>query len=279
MDWQWSIPTRTKEAFGLMGIVNASPDSFYTSHLPGHGSATERAIHQGNTHIQAGAALLDIGGESTRPGSRCIPVETEYARIKPVFDALSPKAPIAIDTWHAQTARRFLEQGASVINDISGAQWDPSLSDVLGSFQPGYVLTHAHAQAAAMHSPWTCTDIVTECLRYFEERLTQLTKANLPEDRIILDFGIGFGKNLAQNRALLTHINAFLAFGRPILIAIANKRLFGDLLGLDLLERSQATALATALLWQAGATWHRVHNVAESRQALLLASSLAQNQS
>ncbi|MCR4665839.1 MAG: dihydropteroate synthase [Desulfovibrio sp.] len=259
-------------AFGIMGIVNLTPDSF----LPSSRSAGPDDSRTKALALQrAGADVLDLGGLSTRPGSEAVGEEEEVRRLLPVFLGLREKPVIiSIDTYRASVAETFLRLGASIINDVSGALWDPALAEVLFTWKPGYVLTHSNGMPKTMQRAPHYEHVVDEVASFFDERLSFLTKNGLPEDRIVLDVGIGFGKSLAHNLELLSGIATFHSFGRPLLMGLSMKSLFLDLLGLEKEERGEATDIASAILYTRGVTWHRVHDAGAVRRSLLLADSL-----
>ena len=172
------------------------------------------------------------------------------------------------------TADAVLHCGASVINDISGCVYDPALLDVLVQHRPGYVLMHRQGRPATMQNAPRYDDVRRDVMEFFDQMLNRLVRAGLPEDRIVLDPGIGFGKTLEHNLTLLAHAEEWLTFGRPVLMGLSMKSLFGDLLGLPVARRGAVTQTATALLWQKGIFWHRVHDVAAARQGLTLAAAL-----
>ena len=262
------------QSFGIMGIVNCTPDSFYT---PSRCSPGADAVTRALALRDQGADILDLGGESSRPGSSEIPAPVEIARLLPLVQNLRHRSSgtiLSLDTWKAKTAAVMLEAGVEIINDISATAWDPELLDVLVQYKPGYVLMHSPDIPKTMQNAPAYADVVDTVLAFFERMLARLTAAGLPEKHILLDPGIGFGKNLAHNRALLQHIDRFHCFGRPLLVGLSMKSLFADLLGLELHERGWATQLASALLWEKGVFWHRVHDVRATRQALILAENL-----
>lgn len=258
--------------FGIMGIINLTPDSFYDG---GRHNTPDSALAHARNLLSAGASILDLGAESTRPGARALPWSEEWRRLEYVIaPCVALGAPVSVDTWHSQTASRALEQGARIINDVSACAWDPELAEVLGQYRPAYVLTHSAGRPLDMQNRPEYANVVDEVLNFFSQRLEFLGRAGLPENRIVLDPGIGFGKTLAHNLELLENSERFLEFGRPLLLGVSMKRLFGQLLGLPPRERGCPTAIASALLWQKGVFWHRAHDVGSVRQALLLASCL-----
>ena len=264
---------KTPSPFGVMGIVNLTPDSFYDGgvhHMPPAG--LEHAL----TLLEQGADILDLGAESSRPGAAELPPDEEIQRLAPVLMGLRHQAPwatVSVDTYHAATAAAVLGQGAVIINDISACAFDPGLLDVLVQYKPGYVLMHSQGRPQTMQHNPRYEDVRREVREFFECNLARLVRAGLPEDRIVLDPGIGFGKTLAHNLELLAHPEDWLGFGRPVLMALSMKSVFGGLLSLLPARRGAATVAATALLRARGVFWHRVHHVADARQALAVATA------
>ena len=264
---------KTPSPFGVMGIVNLTPDSFYDGgmhHMPPAG------LDHALTLLEQGADILDIGAESSRPGAAELPPDEEIQRLAPVLMGLCRQAPwatVSVDTYHAATAAAVLEQGAVIINDISACAFDPGLLDVLVQYKPGYVLMHSQGRPETMQHNPRYEDVRREVREFFERNLARLVRAGLPEDRIVLDPGIGFGKTLAHNLELLAHPEDWLGFGRPVLMALSMKSVFGGLLSLPPARRGAATVAATALLRARGIFWHRVHHVADARQALAVATA------
>ncbi len=260
--------------FGIMGIVNVTPDSFFDG---GEHRETGDAVTHALRLRDEGADILDLGAESSRPGARPLTSDEELRRLLPVLCRLRTAASgvcLSADTYHASTADAVLRCGVSIINDISGCAYDPALLDVLAQYRPGYVLMHRQGRPATMQQAPAYDDVRRDVLDFFDRTLNNLVRAGLPEDRIVLDPGIGFGKTLEHNLALLAHAEDWQGFGRPVLVGLSMKSLFGDLLGLPVSRRGAATQTATALLWEKGVFWHRVHDVAAARQGLRLAAAL-----
>ncbi|MGE9984414.1 dihydropteroate synthase [Desulfovibrio sp. SGI.169] len=260
--------------FGVMGIVNLTPDSFYDG---GAHASPRKGLAHALSLLEQGADILDLGAESSRPGATALEPAEELERLLPVLAGLRRRASgafISVDTYHAATAARALEQGAAIINDISACAFDPELLDVLVQYKPGYVLMHSQGRPDSMQHDPRYDDARREVREFFERELTRLTAAGLPEDHIVLDPGIGFGKTLEHNLALLSHPEDWLGFGRPVLMGLSMKSMFGALLGLPPSQRGPATQAATALLWSRGVFWHRVHDVAAARQSLAVAAAL-----
>lgn len=270
-----SIWRPDEKQFGLMGILNITPDSFYDG---GKFFSSEHACKHAQRMIAQGADIIDLGGESTRPGAREITAAEEIKRLFPAFTAIReylPDTQLSIDTWRAQTAHFFLERGAAVINDVSGFAWDPALLDVLAEFRPNYTLVHSNGRPANMQASPCYDNVVDNVKSWFENKLSLLTRAGLPEENIVLDPGIGFGKNLAHNLALMKNLKEFLTLGFPLLLGISMKSWLKNLLGLSGKDLGSLTAEASAILWQKGAFWHRVHEPEKVLHALELACTLA----
>ena len=265
---------KTPSPFGVMGIVNLTPDSFYDG---GQHDGPVPGIRHALALRNQGADILDLGAESSRPGAAELSPQQETQRLLPVLTGLRREAPgavISVDTYHAETAATVLQQGVSIINDISACSFDPALLDVLVQYKPGYVLMHSQGRPKTMQHNPSYADVRREVREFFEREMSRLVRAGLPENRIVLDPGIGFGKTLEHNLALLAHPEDWLEFGRPVLMALSMKSVFGGLLGLPPQQRGLATATATAVLRSKGVYWHRVHDVAAARQAMTVALAL-----
>jgi dihydropteroate synthase len=268
----------------LAGILNVTPDSFYDG---GRHFSPASAVSQGLALVEQGAHMLDVGGESTRPGAEQVPEAEEFARVVPVIRELA-QAPlreqdglpglfpvIAVDTYKAKVAAAALEAGALVVNDVSACRFDPALLDVVAQQKPGYVLMHSQGEPRTMQADPRYGNVVDDVCAFFEERLGILVKAGLPEEHIALDPGIGFGKLLEHNIAILRGIERFGKFGRPLYMGLSNKALWGKLLGLGPQERQRATAVATGLLVARGVLVHRVHEVGLAAQAARIAAAIS----
>jgi len=269
--------------FLLAGIVNVTPDSFYDG---GEHDTFVAAMAHARRLTDEGADMLDIGGESTRPGAPEVTEAEELARVAPVLRALAAQRPedsatvpssfptLAVDTYKAKVAAAALQAGADVINDISACLFEPELMDVVAQYKPGYVLMHSQGRPGTMQRDPRYDNVVDELLLFFEERLAVLTAAGVPEANIVLDPGIGFGKLLEHNLDILRGVERFGKLGRPVYMGLSNKAVWGMLLGLGPRERQNATAVATALLVARGVLVHRVHEVALARQAALVAQAI-----
>lgn len=269
--------------FCVSGILNITPDSFAT----GKGSlpACELSVEQGLAMLDElaalsdiGPGLLDMGAESTRPGAPAVSEVEEQTRLMPVLNALMTARPhslVSVDTTRAAIARQALLAGAVVINDVSGAERDPALLDVLAEYRPGYVLMHSSGNGGrggpVGHLPES-VNILDHLLNFFEAGLTRLTRAGLPPEHVVLDPGIGFGKTPAQNWAILRGLSLLdteTRLGRPLYLGLSLKSLFGILPGEGSPERRKtATQTAVALCSAAGVRYHRVHHVTDTATTL-----------
>nr|WP_287410513.1 dihydropteroate synthase [Pseudodesulfovibrio sp.] len=261
--------------FFIAGIVNVTPDSFYDG-------GTHEDAHSGVAHgldlARQGAAILDVGGESTRPYADQVSEAEELNRVIPVIRGLAEadhESVISVDTYKAKVAASALEAGADIINDVSAFRFEPELLDVVAEYKPGYVLMHSLGRPEDMQDEPRYDDVVGALLAFFEERLTVLDKAGLPMNRVTLDPGIGFGKTLEHNLSILKNIERIMALGFPVFMGLSNKSMWQGLLGLAVGERQNATQVATAVLAAKGVPIHRVHEVALMQQTLTIVRELA----
>lgn len=262
----------------IMGVLNVTPDSFSDG---GVFHAAHDALEHARAMVADGADLIDIGGESTRPGAETVPVETEIARTKPVIAALSQDlgAPISIDTRKAPVAAAALEAGAVLINDISGLCYDPAVLQLAVDQKAPVCLMHSAADPKVMQQNPNYDDALLDIYDFFSAQIAHAGAAGLPRNRIILDPGIGFGKTLAHNLALLSRFSLFHSLGCPLLIGVSRKSFIGKLSGVesaaDRVPGSVAAALAAV---SSGAQILRVHDVAATRQALSVYSAVITGQ-
>lgn len=252
----------------FMGIVNTTPDSFSDG---GRFLQADAAVEHALGLVSEGAGLLDIGGESTRPGSEPVPVEQELERVIPVIARLADvtAVPISVDTCKAEVARRALLAGARIVNDISGLQFAPEIVNVCRDFGAGVVCMHIQGTPRTMQVAPKYEDVVEEVYRYFAERLESLTGAGLSAESIVLDPGIGFGKTAEHNLELLAGIPRLRELGRPVLIGHSRKRFVKRVLGRNIDERLFGTIGISLAAAVRGAQVLRVHDVAASRDAWL----------
>jgi dihydropteroate synthase len=251
----------------VMGILNITPDSFSDG---GRHFGAAAAIEAGHAMLQAGADILDIGGESTRPGAEPVSPDEEIARVIPVVRELAKAAPVSIDTRHAATMQAALEAGAEIINDVTALRHDPSAVDFLARNQAPVVLMHMPGtDPRSMQAQADYADVVLEVARFLRDRVATLEALGIARGRIAIDPGIGFGKTMAHNLALIEALPILAQIGCPIMLGASRKRFIGTLSGVEQAEARLAGSLAVALAGAArGAAILRVHDVAETIQAL-----------
>lgn len=252
-----------------------TPDSFYDGgdHADGPSGVTH-----GLELARQGADILDVGGESTRPYADPVSESQELDRVIPVIEELADQVPgcvLSVDTYKARVAAEALDAGADILNDVSAFEFEPELLDVIAQYQPGYVLMHSLGKPEDMQHEPRYDDVVDDLMSFFENKLEILDKAGLPRDRIVLDPGIGFGKLLEHNLAILKNINRFDRLGLPIYMGLSNKSLWQGLLDLPVDQRQNATQAATAVLATRGVPIHRVHEVALTKQTLTIVREIA----
>ena len=255
-----------------MGIVNVTPDSFSDDGL---NFELETAIASARRMLEEGAAIVDIGGESTRPGAQAVGLDEELRRVVPVLEALAG-APLSIDTSKAEVARRALELGAELVNDVTALRGDPLMVEVVAESSAYLCLMHMRGEPRTMQVEPSYRDVVSEVAAFLEERLAFATSHGIREDRICLDPGIGFGKTVEDNLALVRRLDALFALGRPILIGFSRKRSLGRLLGdPDATRGTTAASIGAALAaFERGSSIFRVHDVREHVEALTIAASI-----
>ncbi len=245
----------------VMGILNVTPDSFSDG---GRHDALEAALAHARLMIEQGADIIDIGGESTRPGFTPVDAETEIARVVPIISALAAQTdtPISIDTYKSQTARAALEAGAHIVNDVCGLQYDPKIADVAAEFFAPVVIMHNRADEDAN------IDILDDMRRFFDVSLAIARKAGIADGNIILDPGIGFGKTDAQHFEILRRLPELKALGFPVLFGASRKRMVARIVNRPPLERMAGTLAVHTLAAANGADVVRVHDVAEHVDAM-----------
>jgi dihydropteroate synthase len=249
----------------VMGILNVTPDSFFDG---GRLDTPDVAVAEGLRMIDDGADLLDIGGESSRPGSDPVTAAQELARVLPVVKGLRARtqAPISIDTTKSVVAESCLREGADMVNDISAMRYDPNMARVVSQAGAAVVLMHMKDTPKTMQNQPHYGDVVKEVADFLRERAAVAVAAGILPTRIILDPGIGFGKTLEHNLALLRALPTFVAIGYPVLIGLSRKSFLGKLLDLPVEERLEATIAANTAAVLGGASILRVHDVREGRR-------------
>ena len=247
----------------VMGIINLTPDSFSDG---GVFSSLEKAVARAVEMENDGADIIDLGGESTRPGSKRISAEDELRRTLPVIEALAGKirTPISIDTYKAEVARAALEAGAAMVNDISGMTFDREMVNVVSEFDVPVVIMHTADDPKVMQKTYHYDDVVEDIRKYFVERLEFAAEHGIPRENVILDPGIGFGKSVAQNLQLMRASSRFSELGSAVMVGPSRKSFLGAILDLPVDDRLEGTLGAVAVSVMAGADIIRVHDVKET---------------
>jgi dihydropteroate synthase len=256
----------------VMGVVNVTPDSFSDGGVnfePAH------AVDSARRMLDEGAAIVDVGGESTRPGSESVSLEEELRRVLPVLEEL-PGVPVSIDTAKSQVAERALELGTELVNDVTALRGDPELAGVVADHGAYLCLMHMRGEPRTMQEDPRYDDVVAEVAHFLDERLTFAVSQGIPEESICLDPGIGFGKTVEHNFELLRRLDELTALGRPILVGISRKSSLGKIMG-DPAAKTGSTAAsvgAAVLAYERGASVFRVHDVREHVEALTAAQAV-----
>ncbi len=255
----------------IMGILNVTPDSFSDG---GHHNEFEKAVDVAGQMLADGATIIDVGGESTRPGAAAVNSETEIARVVPIIEALVEKygCIISVDTYRAATAQAAVNAGAHIVNDVWGLQREPEIAHVAKSSGAGLVIMHTSRDRPVL------ADVIEDQFSFLNVSLDIAKKASIEDSRIVLDPGFGFGKNKDEDVALLARAGELQKFGFPVLVGTSRKRFIGGMTGRDNpLDRDIGTAATSVALRLAGADIFRVHNVAFNRDALAVADDILQS--
>lgn len=265
----WDLTRRSR----VVGILNLTPDSFYDG---GRHAAPDSALTRAEAIASEGADSIDVGGQSTRPGSHPLTAEEEWARVGPVLDVLVKRIPLpfSIDTWHAEVARRALDSGVAMVNDVSGLGVDPELASVTARAGAGLVLMHSQGAPAALHAPREYADLAEELRGFLTERIRMAEERGVPRERIAIDPGIGFSKRAEQSVAALRAIPRLLTLGRPVYVGLSRKSFLGALSGEPVEGRLGPGLAATVTAYGLGARIFRTHDVRETVQALRVAERL-----
>jgi len=256
-----------------MGVVNVTPDSFSDG---GENLRAEDAIASARRMLAEGAAIVDIGGESTRPGSEGVSLDEELRRIVPVLEGLAGSVPASIDTAKAQVASRALELGAELVNDVTALRGDPELAGVVADAGAYLCLMHMRGEPRTMQVDPTYRDVVAEVVAFLEARLEHAVRAGVPEKRILLDPGIGFGKTVEHNFEVVRRLGEIASLGRPVVVGLSRKSSLGKILG-DPEARTgplSASLAAAVGAFERGATVLRAHDVREHVEALTAARAV-----
>jgi dihydropteroate synthase len=256
-----------------MGIVNVTPDSFSDGgvHLD-----PDDAVAAARRMVEEGAAIVDIGGESTRPGSEGVSLDEELRRVLPVLERLTD-VPVSIDTSKAEVARRALALGAELVNDVTALRGDPETAAVVADSGAYVCLMHMRGAPRTMQASPAYDDVVSDVAAFLEERLRYAVDAGIAEDRVLLDPGIGFGKTMEQNFELVRRLPELVALGRPVLVGFSRKSSLGRVLGDPAAKTGPlaASVAAAVTAYERGATVLRVHDVREHVEALTVAAAVA----
>ncbi len=256
----------------IMGIVNVTPDSF-----SGDGIAddAQAAISRGKAMFSDGADMVDIGGESTRPGAAPVPIRTEISRTVGVVEALSAHRPgrISIDTYKPEVAERALFAGATIVNDVTGLK-DPRMLEVVAEHGASVIIMHMKGEPRTMQKRPRYKDVVSEVATFLQGRVEAAEAAGVRPDRIMVDPGIGFGKTVDHNLEIIARLSELRALGKPVVIGVSRKSFIGKISGLPPEERLEGSLAAAVLAVRNGADIVRVHDVAETARALRVAAPL-----
>jgi dihydropteroate synthase len=267
--FEFSFPRPTL----VMGVVNITPDSFSDGGRFLDGRA---AIKHALKLVDEGAEILDIGGESTRPGAKPVGEKEELRRVIPVIETLAQKVkiPLSIDTMKPAVARAALAAGASMVNDVAASRKNPAMWRVVAEFRAGYICMHAQGSPRTMQKNPVYRNVVRDIGRFFSECLKQLPSLGVAPEQIILDPGIGFGKTLEHNLELLANLKSFARWRRPLLLGVSRKSFLGKISGAGLNERLPASLACATLAIESGARIIRAHDVGATVQAARMAEAI-----
>lgn len=261
------------ESVGLLGILNITPDSFFDG---GVNSSYNETINKASTMLSNGANILDIGGQSSRPGAESIDAKTEWSRVEPIIKGVLDKHPdtfISIDTYSSYVADKALKNGAVLVNDISAGRIDSELHHVVASYNSPYVLMHMQGTPENMQNNPSYSDPTVEVLEFFKDQTAYLNSLGIQD--IILDPGFGFGKRISDNYNLLKNLRTFCDLGCPVLAGISRKSMIYKLLDNSPAEALNGTTALNAIALQNGASLLRVHDIAEANEVITLHNALA----
>lgn len=257
-----------------MGILNVTPDSFSDG---GRHFDKASAIRRAYEMVEEGADIIDVGGESTRPGSEPVPLQEEIDRTIPVIEEISKKikVPVSIDTYKAEVARRALDAGASIVNDISGLRFDPEMPKVVSQYKVPVVIMHIKGTPKDMQANPIYEALIPEIMDYFRESIRLAVESGITEDKIIIDPGIGFGKTFDHNLEIIKNLREFTLLEKPLLVGVSRKAFIGKILGdAPVSERLEGSEAAAAISILNGANIIRVHDVKEMKKVALVADAI-----
>ncbi len=266
---EWDLHDRPR----VIGILNLTPDSFYDG---GRYAALDAAMLRAEQMIAEGADAIDIGGQSTRPGGAPLPADEEWGRVEPALSLIAKRCfvPLSIDTYHGSVARRALDCGVSIVNDVSGLGVDPTIADEAARAGAGLVLMHSIGAPADLHAPRIYADVAAEIRDSLSARLSVAESRGVPRERIALDPGIGFSKDADQSLEALRGIGRLVALERPVYVGISRKSFLGSLTGEPPEGRLPAGLAAAVAAYELGASIFRTHDVRETVACLRVARSL-----
>jgi dihydropteroate synthase len=275
---RFTIPCRTRtlkvgERTLIMGAINVTPDSFSDGGAFFH---RDRAVARALEMVEEGVDIIDIGGESTKPGSKGIDPQEELSRIIPVIKKVASKTdtPISVDTRRARVAREALDMGGHIVNDVSALRHDPEMAEVVASHKAPVVLMHMLGTPETMQQNIHYVSLISDIMQYLKESMDLAHKAGVDLNKIIIDPGIGFGKTVDHNLAIIKHLDQFKVLGRPILIGTSRKSFIGKVLNLDVGEREEGTMASLTASILNGAHIVRVHNVRNTVRVARIADAI-----
>lgn len=256
----------------IIGIVNATDDSFSGDGL---GSDFDSAVAQGDTMFSSGADIVDVGGESTRPGAETVPARMEIERTIPVVERLAGKHPgrVSIDTYKPMVAKSALSTGATIVNDVSGLR-DPKMIEVVAEFGASVIIMHMKGEPKTMQNDPKYDDVVAEVTEFLKDRIDAAESNGIERDRIMVDPGIGFGKTLDHNIEILARLGEFKGLGKPIVIGASRKSFIGNITGLPAEQRLEGSLAAAIIASCKGADFIRTHDVEATSRALKVADAI-----
>jgi len=256
-----------------MGILNVTPDSFYDG---GKFFSEQKAVERVKEMIEEGADIIDIGGQSTRPGSSLVTTEEELARVIPVIERVNEKVfiPISIDTSNPIVAEEALKKGASIVNDITALNGDPAMAGIVAKYNAGIILMHMKGTPQTMQDNPVYEDVINEIFEYLKRSVNKAISAGINPDAIIIDPGIGFGKTVEHNLLIVNRLKEFKELKKPILIGVSRKSFIGKVLKRDAENRIFGTAAACALAVANGAEIIRVHDVREMKDIAAMSDAV-----
>ena len=275
-DLIWQCRNRVFRLAGrplIMGILNVTPDSFSDG---GRYHDKNSAVEHGLQMVREGADIIDVGGESTRPGAAPVSLDIELERVVPVVEALSRREGVvlSVDTMKSEVAERALAVGAHIINDVSALSADPRMADVAKAYGAGVILMHKRGESRTMQQQALYDDVVREVRDYLAARVNYAQRQGLARPTLAIDPGIGFGKTAGHNVALLAHLRALRAVARPIVVGLSRKAFIGQITGREVEDRGAGTLGALAFCLGEGAQVLRVHDVQASRDVIQVLSAL-----